>query len=254
MVGAPGYTSGRSVMVLLPTGELQDAKSLAWTCLALGKAHVLVNFAVPTVGERVEGQPVVWIGKEDRMDKCVQEWMEDEASMAALNRPIVLDRAIGVKGASFDGVLVPGGKDLEQLCQSDRGMDILTHMVVQDKVVGAIGGGLRILTAHSEKQQGTSQPLLQGRKICKFADAAAKNTGELPDDSVMSVETKLREAGAIFTPSNDGDTVVDGRLVTATGRAQAAEFANKFVAALDPQHIPQLTSPAGVLQAVSNIA
>lgn len=241
------------MLVLLPTGELQDAKTLSWTCQLLEKASVLVNFAVPTLEGSVDGKPVVWIGDADRMDEHVQEWMNEEAAMAALDRPIVLDRAIGVKGASYDGVLVPGGAEMEPLCQSDRCMDILTHMVVQDKVVGAVGGGLRFLVAHSEKHQTRNQPFLRGRKICKFADAMAKKLRELPEDPTVSLETKLREIGAIFTPSGDGNVVVDGKLVTASSRGQVADFAIKFVTALDPQNVPQLTSPAGVLQAVANI-
>lgn len=254
MVGAPGYTSGRSVLVLLPAGELQDVKTLAWTCQLLEKASVLVNFAVPTLEGSVDGKPVVWIGDADRTDEHVQEWMKNEAAMAALDRPIVLDRAIGVKGASYDGMLVPGGAEMEPLCQSSRCMDILTHMFAQDKVVGTVGGGLRFLVAHSEKQQQRSQTFLQGRKICKFADAAAKMSGEMPDDPTVSLETKLREIGAIFTPSEDGNVVVDGNLVTASSRGQVTDFSIKFVTALDPQNVPQLTSPAGVLQAVANIA
>jgi protease I len=111
-----------------------------------------------------------------------------------------------VRTAEWDALLIPGGLiNPDHLRQDAAAVRLVGEFVASGKVVGAICHGPWLLV---------EADVLRGRSATCW----------------RSIRTDLRNAGARLV---DAPVVRDGRLITAVGPADAADFANELFAALE---------------------
>mmetsp|Transcript_21851 Transcript_21851/g.60676 ORF Transcript_21851/g.60676 Transcript_21851/m.60676 type:complete len:235 (-) Transcript_21851:248-952(-) len=202
MVGAPGYSSGRSVLVVCPpTATLsQDVLSAVWG--AFEENGILLNFA--TLDGRLSIQAAADLPQQ-LLDR--------------LNVAVNLQEALGFRGVSYDGLLLLGFDDPFDSTAATAGTGrvdgasirgvsrarlVALQMVKGNKHIAATSNGILALKGLEFR----GQPVLAGRTIFSTND-------KLQDSALESAKVQVVSRSDVRLHSSDTDVVQDKRLLTA---------------------------------------
>uniref|UniRef100_A0A061RJK5 Uncharacterized protein n=1 Tax=Tetraselmis sp. GSL018 TaxID=582737 RepID=A0A061RJK5_9CHLO len=188
MVGAPGYDSGRSVLVIclqpLSRSSLEYLK-LFWKILAV-EGKILLSIS------SIEG---------NTFDYSNSNGVEEEELKEQLENPILLDRALGFRGVSYDSVLLLGDEATEKVAcgtnwePSPQVTKIVLEIVRGNKYVAAVGDG--VVALHGID--------FRGRSIIKNKTIAC------PEPCYRF----LKEKEESVHRADPGQAILDGRLLSA---------------------------------------
>eukprot|EP00873_Tetraselmis_striata_P002567 jgi/Tetstr1/422831/TSEL_013622.t1 len=222
MVGAPGYSSGRSVLVVIPNSEaVVRASDLATVWAVFEKAGVLTTFAtLDSSSPSIESEDGVLI---------------PEDAQHRLEVGVNLSRARSFKGVSFDAVVILGedpretstaSLDREVLLKPSRVTDIVTAAVKGNKCVAACGDGVLALAPAKFRDK----PILYRKSIAATKEVAAAlsrcDIEHFLNDGAAKAEVQAPELGAGAKPVAAVNK--DRRLFT-TARPQGLEALCKAV-------------------------
>jgi putative intracellular protease/amidase len=146
-----------------------------------------------------------------------------------LTHPVRLEDA---DPAGYDAVLIPGGHGpMQDLAVNEDIARILTTMLPdQSKIVAALCHGLAAFLPAGDEN---GDWLFRGRRMVSFIDEEERQTG-LAADAPWLIETRLRQAGAVFEHGApwSSHVVVDGNLITGQNPASAEAAGHALIAAL----------------------
>ena len=208
------------------TGFYMD--EMATPYWALRDAGVTVDIA-SIAGGRPPADPVS-IGEEGSRKSSVQRFLDDPASMAALQSSIAI---ADVDPDAYGLIFLPGGHGtMWDFAQSANLARVVGRMFDRNAIVGAVCHGPAGLIG-ARTSGGT--PIVQGRRVNSFTDAEEEAVG-LTKTVPFLVESALRANGAIFEGTDNfaSYAIRDGNLITGQNPASVQAVAELLVAAIDP--------------------
>ncbi|MEQ8966276.1 MAG: type 1 glutamine amidotransferase domain-containing protein [Azospirillaceae bacterium] len=158
----------------------------------------------------------------------VRRFLDDQAALRLLDetRPIA-----EVPAGDFDAIYLPGGHGtMWDLPGNPALAAALSATAERDGVVSAVCHGPAGFVG---VRRSDGRPLVEGRRINAFTDAEERKVG-LDGTVPFLLETKLREAGAVFEGAEPfaAKVVEDGPLITGQNPASAQPLAEAVIAAV----------------------
>jgi putative intracellular protease/amidase len=161
--------------------------------------------------------------KEDpkKNPEAVTRFLADKDAAASLSRTLPIE---AVKAASYDAVFLPGGHGTMWDLPGNAALARVIGTIAKDG--GAVGAVCHGPAGLLDAQGADGQPLVRGRRVNSFTDAEERTAG-LAETVPFLLETRLREAGAMFEGGPDFApyAVRDGLLVTGQNPASSAKVA-----------------------------
>ena len=225
--------SQKALIVLTSADQMGSAgrktgfywEELAVPYWALVDAGLTVDFASVAGGE----PPADPTSDGDDRPADVQRFMDDADAMAALKSTAAID---SVDASDYAVVFLPGGHGtMWDFAQTPAVGKAVASAYEAGAIVGSVCHGPAGLT---EAYLSDGTPLVSGKRVNSFTNAEEEAV-ELTDVVPFSLETRLRERGALFerNPENFGPHAVrDGRLITGQNPASSQKVADLLVAAL----------------------